>query len=141
MLYNIMLDFAIHQHESATGIHVSSPSLSLPIPSLPTPGCHRTPNLSSLHHTANSHLLSVFNMVMYMLPCYCLNLSHSLLPPLSYAQLLSHVRLFGAIWTVACRALLSTGFPKQEYWRGLPFPSPGPPLYINTYVWNLERWY
>ena len=27
-------------------------------------------------------------------------------------------------WTVACQALLSTGFPRQEYWSGLPFPSP-----------------
>ena len=28
-------------------------------------------------------------------------------------------------WTVACQAPLSTGFPRQEYWNGLPFPSPG----------------
>ena len=28
-------------------------------------------------------------------------------------------------WTVACQAPLSIGFPKQEYWSGLPFPSPG----------------
>ena len=28
-------------------------------------------------------------------------------------------------WTVACQALLSMGFSKQEYWSGLPFPSPG----------------
>ena len=27
-------------------------------------------------------------------------------------------------WTVACQALLSMGFPRQEYWSGLPFPSP-----------------
>ena len=27
-------------------------------------------------------------------------------------------------WTVACQAPLSTGFPRQEHWRGLPFPSP-----------------
>ena len=26
-------------------------------------------------------------------------------------------------WTVACQAHLSLGFPRQEYWRGLPFPS------------------
>ena len=30
-------------------------------------------------------------------------------------------------WTVACQAPLSTGFPRQEYWSGLPFPSPGDP--------------
>ena len=36
-----------------------------------------------------------------------------------------HVWLFGAPWTVACQAPLSMGFPRQESWRGLPFPSPG----------------
>ena len=30
-----------------------------------------------------------------------------------------------APWTVDHQAPLSTGFPKQEYWSGLPFPSPG----------------
>jgi len=25
---------------------------------------------------------------------------------------------------VACQAPLSMGFPRQEYWSGLPFPSP-----------------
>ena len=28
-------------------------------------------------------------------------------------------------WTVACQAPLSMGFPRQKYWSGLPFPSPG----------------
>ena len=28
-------------------------------------------------------------------------------------------------WSVACQAPLSMGFSRQEYWRGLPFPSPG----------------
>ena len=28
-------------------------------------------------------------------------------------------------WTVACQAPLSMGFSKQEYWSGLPCPSPG----------------
>ena len=28
-------------------------------------------------------------------------------------------------WTVACRAPLSMGFFRQEYWSGLPFPAPG----------------
>ena len=38
---------------------------------------------------------------------------------------LSHVQLYGTAWTLACQALLSVEFPRQEYWRGLPFPSPG----------------
>ena len=28
-------------------------------------------------------------------------------------------------WTTACQTPLSMGFPRQEYWSGLPFPSPG----------------
>ena len=28
-------------------------------------------------------------------------------------------------WTVAHQVLLSMGFPRQEYWSQLPFPSPG----------------
>ena len=27
-------------------------------------------------------------------------------------------------WTIVCWAPLSMGFPRQEYWSGLPFPSP-----------------
>ena len=30
-----------------------------------------------------------------------------------------------APWTVACQTPLPMGFSRQEYWRGLPFPSPG----------------
>ena len=29
------------------------------------------------------------------------------------------------LWTVACQAPQSMGFSRQEYWSGLPFPSPG----------------
>ena len=32
---------------------------------------------------------------------------------------------FGTLWTVACQAPLSMGFPRQEYWSRLLFPSPG----------------
>ena len=38
---------------------------------------------------------------------------------------LSRVRLFVTPWTVAYQAPLSMGFSRQEYWSGLPFPSPG----------------
>ena len=45
--------------------------------------------------------------VMYVLSCF------------------SHVQLSATLWTVACQAPLSMGFSRQEYWSGLPFPSPG----------------
>ena len=32
---------------------------------------------------------------------------------------------FATPWTVSCQAPLSMGFSRQEYWSGLPFPSPG----------------
>ena len=37
---------------------------------------------------------------------------------------LSRVRLFATLWTVAHQAPPSMGFPRQEYWSGLPFSSP-----------------
>ena len=44
---------------------------------------------------------------------------------LECAQSLSHVQLLAALWTVAHQAPRSMGFPRQEYWSRLPFPSPG----------------
>ena len=38
---------------------------------------------------------------------------------------LSRVWLFATPWTIAYWAPLSMGLPKQEYWSGVPFPSPG----------------
>ena len=37
---------------------------------------------------------------------------------------LSHFRLFATSWTVAYQAPPSTEFSRQEYWSGLPLPSP-----------------
>ena len=38
---------------------------------------------------------------------------------------LSPVWLCVTQWTIGCQAPLSRGFSRQEYWTGLPFPSPG----------------
>ena len=38
---------------------------------------------------------------------------------------LSRVWLFATPWAVAYQASQSMGFSRQEYWSGLPFPSPG----------------
>ena len=43
-------------------------------------------------------------------------------------NVLSHfscVQLFVTLWTVACQAPLSLGFPRQDYWSRLSFPPPG----------------
>ena len=42
-----------------------------------------------------------------------------------FCSVLSHVQLFATPWTIALQAPLSMGFSRQEYWRGLPFPTPG----------------
>ena len=36
----------------------------------------------------------------------------------------SHVQLFVTLWIVARQAPLSMGSSRQEYWNGLPFPTP-----------------
>ena len=40
-------------------------------------------------------------------------------------KLLSRVQLFATPWTVGHQAPLCMGFPRQEYWSGLAFPSLG----------------
>ena len=81
-----MVVFAIHWHESATGIHVS------PIPNLPpcfllphpTPlGCPSTLALSALFHALNLDWPPISHMVIYMLQCYSLKSSHPCLLPQS----------------------------------------------------------
>ena len=55
---------------------------------------------------------------------------------------LSHVQLFTTPWTVACQAALSMEFSRQEYWSGLPFPSPGifPAQGSNLSLLHLLDW-
>ena len=54
----------------------------------------------------------------------------------------SSVQLFATLWTVARQAPLSTGFSRQEYWSGLPFPSPGDLLTkgSNLHLLHLIHW-
>ena len=47
------------------------------------------------------------------------------MPMPRYPQLFSCVRLFATPWIVARQAPLSMEFPRQEYWSGLPFLTPG----------------
>ena len=49
--------------------------------------------------------------------------------------MLSHVQLFVTPWMIAHQAPLAMEFSRQEYWRGLPFPTPGifPTQGVNQY--------
>ena len=42
-----------------------------------------------------------------------------------HAWMLSCVQFFATLWIVAYQTPLSLGFSRQEYWVGLPFPTPG----------------
>ena len=42
-----------------------------------------------------------------------------------HAQSFRHIRFFATPLTVAHQAPLSMEFSRQEYWNGLPFPTPG----------------
>ena len=46
-------------------------------------------------------------------------------------KLLSHVWFLATPWTVAYQVLLSMGFSRQEYWSGVPLPSPFPTQRLN----------
>ena len=59
----------------------------------------------------HNHLIStycIYTSVLFLL------LSHSVMP-----------NFFVIPWTIAHQVPLSMGFPRQEYWSGTPFPSPG----------------
>ena len=71
LLYNTVItvmDFAMHQHESALGMHMSPPSWNPShLPPHPIPlGCHRAVALGFLYHTSNTHWLSILYIVVYM---------------------------------------------------------------------------
>ena len=54
---------------------------------------------------------------------------------------LSHVRLFTTPWTIAHQAPLSMGFPRQEYWSGLPLLSLRSKLeFIYFYLLKVFNW-
>ena len=52
---------------------------------------------------------------------------------------LSRVRLFATPWTAAHQAPPSMGFSRQEYWSGVPLPSPMQKLAGLYFLWNIPR--
>ena len=59
---------------------------------------------------------------------------------LMHAQLINHCRLFGTPWTPPSSSFM--GFLRQEYWSGLPFPSPLPISYFGGKIkwdWAVDR--
>ena len=50
----------------------------------------------------------------------------------------SRVRLYATPWTAAYQAPLSMGFARQEYWSGLPLPSPHSSILAWKIPWTEE---
>jgi len=73
-------------------------------------------------------LLPLFQLGVWFIPgCFCV------------VQSFNRVWLFVTPWTVTHQALLSMGFPKQEYWSGLPFPSPYSRMkYAENHHYNVD---
>ena len=70
------------------------------------------------------------------MPTFSLNVCHNFWPCLMACRILvpccccylvaqSHLTLCSPMDCMACKTPLSMGFPRQEYWNGLPFPAPG----------------
>ena len=88
--------------------------------------CHSLPFplTSRVQSVGSKELLAPGNCRSPVAP-YSSNLCQQFVCVCVCAHALSHVQLSVTPWTVACQAPLSTGFSRQEYRSGLPFPSPG----------------
>ena len=74
--------------------------------------------LSTFYFWAQDSFPLVFVSIFMLVPCGLNTICRRLVA--SYVS----CWFFVTLWSVACQAPLSMGFPRQEYWSGLPFPSP-----------------
>ena len=92
------IGFAIHQHESATGVHVLEPPSHLPPHTNPL-GHPSAPALSNQYHALNLDWRFISYMILYMFQCHSPKSSHPLPLPQSpedcsssVSLLLSHIQ-------------------------------------------------
>ena len=84
------------------------------------PGCHKDSHLNCLFHSGKTNVHDQFVKTKSWLILNTLLFSH-----FCCCLVTSCVQLFATLWTVIHQAPLSMGFPRQEYWSGFPFASPG----------------
>ena len=82
------------------------------------------PYLSISYHLYLAPIIHI-NMLGRLVTWACIGERLVKLVTVSLLTRFSRVRLFETLWTVARQAPLSMGFPRQEYWSGLPCPPPG----------------
>ena len=77
----------------------------------------------------SQHFCQSTNTKIMFYVCFCLK------TPLNIISRFSSVWLFATLGTVAWQAPLSMEFSRQEYWSGLPFPSPGGSSQLRDQTW------
>ena len=97
------------------------------------PGKGQATNCYLLFVHCGFNVSSVFkvSVVIFELYCVCISRGQSVYPMVKVkvkVESLSRVRLFAIPWTVAYQAPPSMGLSRQEYWSGVPFPSPVYPI-------------
>ena len=134
-----MLVSAIKQHESATSIHISSPSWDPLSSSPPTPlGHHGAPDWAPWVIT-QLHTSYPF----YTCRCYFFHSSHSLLPPLCPQVHFIHLRFLSFLANTLInqfnRSVVSNSLQPHGLQHARPSsPSPTPGVYSNSC--SLSRW-
>ena len=90
------------------------------------PGVLQSMGLQSQTQLSDWTTTDESNVCVYMCVCVCV------------CVCVSHSAMSDSVtpWTVACQAL-SVGFFRQEYWSGLPFPSPGELPRDQTQVFSI----
>ena len=78
-----------------------------------------------LNRACHRYATSMLRLISWLLFFLCVYESRSPGESVCMLSCFSHVRLFVTPCTVTHQAPLSRGFSRQEYWSGLPFPSPG----------------
>ena len=88
--------------------------------------CFLTPNLFCCSYPTHCELLLLHSLFEWWSSSWFL-FHHLVLCYMHVCMLTSfgHAWLIETLWTIAYQASLSMGFSRQEYWSGLPCPSPG----------------